>query len=582
MTVKQRYCELCGAEIPKEWDNEIHYGTCPSCKRGANFVLKNITEILDKEEIIKWQNDEKEKRRKSTLLESYGVIDTNKRSGMQHVNCINLAKLIIKECGMHFKTVEDMDTGKQEIYYYNSGFYHCGGENRIKTEVDYFLDDLTSIHRKSEVADYIKNKNIINRSQLEPPLRYINLQNGIYDLTKDELLEHDPKYFFINQIPIDYDKNATCPKIISFFHDVLYKEYYPLMQELFGFLLYREYFLHKAFMFYGGGRNGKGTTIRLISKLLGEKNYSSRKLISLMEDRFAKASLFGKMANLGAEVSGKVLNDTSDFKNLTGGEPITGERKFFGSFNFTNYAKLIFNANQIPYSKDKSTAFFARWIIIVFPETFEMDDKKTNPNIFNEISTDEEMSGLLNWALDGLRRLKKTNRFSYAENGEEDEGERYELLAKPDMRFIYNTLTVASGEFIPTEDVYAAYEEWAEPRRYPILTKTAFSRSIKRYMRDKEKKIFCEVTQKKIGGKNTRCYLDITWKEQPKKQVNNIESFSLSDDLRGMRDKITENASSGYRIDDKWLYDNFKASLVDGAIRSGLLIKRPDGQYGFN
>ncbi|GAH30285.1 unnamed protein product, partial [marine sediment metagenome] len=37
-----------------------------------------------------------------------------------------------------------------------------------------------------------------------------------------------------------------------------------------------------------------------------------------------------------------------------------------------------------------------------------------NPNIIEQITTDEEMCGLLNWALIGLERLREKKQFSYS------------------------------------------------------------------------------------------------------------------------------------------------------------------------
>ena len=244
--------------------------------------------------------------------------------------------------------MEDRDTGKREIYYYNGGNYFGGGENKIKETVDRFLDDISSIHHKNETVDYIKHLNPVDRKDIEPPANLINFENGIYDLKSEKLIPHDPKYFFLNKIPINYNPKAVCPEIKKFFGEVLYDEYVPVMQEMFGYTFYRDYKYHKAFLLYGGGRNGKSTSINLLKKFLGPSNVTARNLNDLMENRFSKADLYGKLANVGAEISGGALKDTSDFKHLTGDDTITGERKFFGSFTFENYAKLIFNANYIP------------------------------------------------------------------------------------------------------------------------------------------------------------------------------------------------------------------------------------------
>jgi P4 family phage/plasmid primase-like protien len=576
----KRICERCAAPIPDEWDNDAHYGTCPECKRGSNFVPEN-------KELQKIEDDEKKNIFKSRLLHEYGVIDKNPRTGVIHVNCINMAKLIYKECEMFFKTIEDKSTGKQEIYYYKDGMYLRGGDNRIRETVDDYLDTDSSIHRKNEVVDYIKHRNIVEREDLEPPLRYINVKNGIYDLETDKLLPHSPKYFFLNQIPVEYNPEADCPQIKKFFKDVLYTEYFDVMQEIFGYCLYRRYKYHKAFLFYGGGRNGKSTTLSLLGDFIGRDNYSTRNLHSIIDNRFALADLYGQLANIGGEISGNTLNDTTQFKHITGDDVVTAEPKYRSSFNFRNYAKLIFNSNHIPYSRfDKSKAFFDRWIILVFPETFDLDDSRTDPNISEKITTKEELEGLLIWSIQGLKRLLKTDRFSYLEDEDESEiGERYELLAKPEKRFIVDYIMLSPGNNLVTDEVYEEYESWCEKRRYPVLTKSSFSRGMKRYMQDKEKKINCDINTSSINGKTTRVYTNVVWKESPTNGVlQSLEGFgSLDERMQKLKCFVVDNVDAGYCVDDKMLKDaGFSDTIVHNSYQSGLLCKNPKGGYMWN
>jgi phage/plasmid-associated DNA primase len=71
-------------------------------------------------------------------------------------------------------------------------------------------------------------------------------------------------------------------------------------------------------------------------------------------------------------------------------------------FFFENYAKLIFSANQIPKSPEDTDAFFRRWEIINFPNQFLQNaDKK----IMKKLTISEELSGFLNFAINGLKRL---------------------------------------------------------------------------------------------------------------------------------------------------------------------------------
>ena len=585
MGKSKRVCEICHAPIAKEWDNEHHYGTCPSCKRGANFIIEN-------KELQHIAEQENKKQSKKYLLNHYNVLSEN-NNGFVRVNCINMAKLIYNECGMFFKTIEDEDTGKQEIYYYDNGYYHPGGENRIKEVVDDYLDEQSSIHRKNEVVDFIRHKNSVDREHLEPPVHLINLKNGIYNLKEDKLEKHNPDYFFLNQIPVEYDSKADCPTIKQFFKDVLYEEYVKVAQEMFGYSIYRSYKYHKAFLLYGGGRNGKSTMLKLLEIFIGKHNYANNSLTDLLENRFAKASLYGKLVNIGSEISGKSLADTSQFKHLTGGDSIRAEKKFYGSFSFNNYAKLIFNANHIPYSRyDKSTAYFQRWIILVFPETFQQGDKKTDPDILNKLTTKKEIQGLLIWAIEGLKRLLKTDRFSYTDDDDEESvGERYELLARPEKRFIVDHIELVPGEYLDTDKVFEKYDKWAEDRRYPVLAKSSFSRSMKKYLVDKDKKLACEVVSTSRSGKSKRMYKNIQWKDMPSNSLR-LDSFEdknkdfgdkkLHEKISSAKEIIQINKDAGYSITMEWLQKQFSDGFINNMVEAGMLIRKPDGTYDIN
>ncbi len=95
------------------------------------------------------------------------------------------------------------------------------------------------------------------------------------------------------------------------------------------------------------------------------------------------------------------------------------EEKFKNPVYFENYAKLIFSANELPYTDDTSDVFFRRWIILDFPYQFvdvpdieNENERQKDPTIDEQLHTQQELSGVLNWALGGLDHLLKQNRFS--------------------------------------------------------------------------------------------------------------------------------------------------------------------------
>ena len=131
------------------------------------------------------------------------------------------------------------------------------------------------------------------------------------------------------------------------------------------------YPMHKAIMLYGEGANGKSTFLNLVIKLLGEENVSYVCLPDLAgENRFAASQLFGKMANVCADLPEFIVKEAGTFKRLVGYDVINADRKFKEPIAFRNYAKLLFSTNVLPRVKDMSEAFWDRWVLLWFPNRF--------------------------------------------------------------------------------------------------------------------------------------------------------------------------------------------------------------------
>jgi len=319
---------------------------------------------------------------------------------------------------------------KAEMWIYKDGIYIPQARTYIN---EYCREVLREAYNKTianaviakiEADTYITQEEFFKE---EPPY-LIALKNGIFDIKQKKLLPFDPKYKFFNKIPVNYDENADCPKIKKFFRETLASEEdIKTMEEIFGFMLYNDYFLEVAIMLYGSGRNGKSKTLELMKRFIGLENVSVISLESIERDTFALSSFFKKKANLCGDLSKTALRNTGNFKSLTGRDEIEAQRKFKSTVKFKNYAKMIFSANELPITYDLSEAFWSRWIIIDFPYTFVskehydeaiQEGKKTNnlkiadPDIIEKISTPEELSGLLNLALEGLYRLFKNKSFT--------------------------------------------------------------------------------------------------------------------------------------------------------------------------
>ena len=298
--------------------------------------------------------------------------------------------------------------------------------------------------------------------------------NGIYNLKKNELLPFSDVYRFFAKLPVEFDPYADCPAIKKFFKDIVESEKdYIVMQELFGYILLRRHPIEKAFMFLGGGRNGKSKCLEVMKNFVGQHNCANVPLQTIEKDQYAVSNLWTKMANLSADLSKEALKNTGMFKSITGNDLISANRKFKSNIDFVNYSKQIFCCNTLPMTDDITHAFFDRWVIIDFPFTFssqeEIDDmdpadvdkyiKIRDTEIIDKIVTIPEISGLFNWAILGLERIKKEGRFSCSTSTEKT---RQKWLKKADslQSFIDDCCVVTIGVEMLKSDFKIEYETY--------------------------------------------------------------------------------------------------------------------------
>ncbi len=327
---------------------------------------------------------------------------------------------------------------RNEIYYYTEGIYIPEGRTFIKELTRNYLGKDYTEQLGNQVVSKIEADTYVNQNKLFKPqnIHEVCCLNGILNLKTRELTEYDSKKIFFSKIKAKYIPGATCKQIEEFLKEVLPEENDKLtIYELVGFCLYREYFIEKAVMMLGTGRNGKGKTITLIKNLLGEENFTGIPLQKLESGDFKEVELMGKLANLGGDVSNYPLKDTAKFKGLTGRDTITASKKFKNDVSFENYAKMIFATNTLPKTYDLTNAFFSRWVYLNFPFEFKPKSeydaaigkdatlvkklRVLDPHRIEGIMTEEEMSGFLNAGLDGLNRLFEKSNFTASKSSED-------------------------------------------------------------------------------------------------------------------------------------------------------------------
>jgi P4 family phage/plasmid primase-like protien len=401
----------------------------------TNYLLKNpeyLSDKLTKDEIEKLMEQEITKEDEEKISFDIAIPEEFKTMVLQLIideekdRATEVITKFIKNT-QHIHTVRDDEYA--EVWIYRDGVYIPHGRTYIKEFCREILGDAYTLQfanlviNKIEVDTYIDSKDFFVNTNIEE----IGVENGLLNIITKEIKPFTPEKIFFNKLPVKYDPTAICPNIDKHFEAVLknQKEDKKVMYEWFGFTLLREYKIEKGLMLIGDGRNGKGKTLSLWKRFLGPENCVGITLQQFETDQFALGELLNKLANLAGDIDKRALKTAGSFKNLRGRDAITVARKFLPRVTFVNYAKLVFCANELPITYDSSPAFWNSWVLLEFPYTFvsqkEYDalEDKTNyrvadPNIVDKLTTPEELSGLLNKALEGLERILKQGDFSYS------------------------------------------------------------------------------------------------------------------------------------------------------------------------
>lgn len=306
------------------------------------------------------------------------------------------------------------------------------------------------------------------------PIGFINVANGILDIKNNKIIEHSPKFGFKYCTDVIYDQHASCDKWKCFLFDVLQgdMELMKLMQDMFGYVLIGgSPFLHRCFVLLGEGRNGKSTVLDVLKHLIGDANFSAVP-IGMIHKPFSAIQLRGKLANIVGEISTSII-DSEAFKTAVGGEQLNMSHKGRDEFVEAVNCRFIFASNRLPNFGDTTTGTYEKLCIIPF--NYYIPEKDRDPNIGSKLAT--ELSGILNWAVDGANRVLATNQLTRAQ-ASINELDKWRYSMDQVHRFIDEcvNITGSEGDFISSKLLYNAYVQFCRSEGINSYSKSGFMR----------------------------------------------------------------------------------------------------------
>ncbi|MFX1298884.1 MAG: phage/plasmid primase, P4 family [Promethearchaeota archaeon] len=384
-----------------------------------------------------------------------------------------------------------IETG--EMLFFNGRKWTKGkeAENRILKIIN---DAYKGVYHKKNPSRYsistiftiLQSESFIGIEEFEHKGFLINCKNGIYNTRTKIFKEHpissrivsndyDGIFWIINA---NYDPNAKCPKIDKFIEDIFGKEKKELVYEVIGLALLPTTKFQKAIMLYGSGANGKSTFLELIIDFVGRKNVCQVSLHALQQSQFELLNFKGKLTNIVPDLQDRELYDTGNFKIITTDKYISGRKKHIQDpIEFENICTQFFSCNQLPEVKTYDFAFWRRWILLPCLHVFTKDDK--DPDILKKIKSEEEFSGLLNKAIEGINRIYDNNGFS--EEYTEEVERVWKEESKPLGNFI-KTFCLTGEDFqIEQKEFVEMVNNYREKNRLTQLSLKAITIALKQH-----------------------------------------------------------------------------------------------------
>lgn len=389
-----------------------------------------------------------------------------------------------------------------QLHIYKDGIY-VPGHAEIESQMIKHIPHLKRANR-SEVLAYLEIM-IDGEAKTTNP-NVIAFTNGLYNIKDGSFRDFTPDVVITNKIPWPYNP-AAYSELLDHTLDRLAcndPEVRALLEEMVGYCMYRRNELGKAFILIGDKSNGKSTFLHVVKNMLGDSNIASLDLKEL-GDRFKTAELFGKLANIGDDIGDEFIANASVFKKLVTGDRVNVERKGQDPFEFNNYAKFLFSANNIPRMKDKTGAVQRRLVIVPFDAKFTPNDPDFRPFIKDELCEQDSMEYLIVLGLKALKSVLGKAQFTTSKRvqGQLDE---YEQNNNPIIGFIQEVgLDGIVNE--ATNTVYRRYKEYCIANNFQALSAIEFSRQIC-------KRCGFVTDAKYIKGKKTRVFVEGTGGEE--------------------------------------------------------------------
>jgi len=277
--------------------------------------------------------------------------------------------------------------------------------------------------------------------------------NGTLEISEGRFREHRPEDYATTALPYNYDPSSDCAVFLA----VLGKTVpgaVDFLQEFAGYCLTHDTSLETALWFKGPRGSGKSTVIEGLVAMLGLKS-GVLGLGEIESSSFALSRIPGKTLLVSTEQPASYLKSTHVIDALISGESIIMDRKHRDAEEVTPTAKIVWAMNEAPRIANTTSGIFRRVKIVEFPAL----QGERDPDVKEYVKS--EGAGILNWALEGLTRLRERGGFEFPESVVTATAE-FEKANDLPAQFVEEECAVGGSLEVASNMLYSRYKGWCE------------------------------------------------------------------------------------------------------------------------
>ena len=287
------------------------------------------------------------------------------------------------------------------------------------------------------------------------------VRNGLLHIPERRLLPPTSDFFNLTSLPIDYDPDAPEPtNWLNFLEDIF--EHDPssiaVLQEILGEIICGDGRYQKTFVIIGPTRSGKGVITRTFEAVVGDTNVVATTYAQLGQT-FEKESLIGKsLATItDARFTGRTDLPTviETLLTISGGDTVSISRKHRQPWIGRLDVRFLISCNQVPVFPDPSGALANRFVPLTTQKSYlDREDLELEHRIANELP------GILNWALDGWKRLERRGEFKLSPSGQRVRAEMT-LASAPVTEFVRARCEIGPDYTVEKAELHKAWRKFA-------------------------------------------------------------------------------------------------------------------------